>query len=205
MRLLARGWFLAIAIVMASAPTGADERQEIQLPPQIRDQLLAEMRGHLANLDDLATALASGDFAAAAEIAEIRMSAGHRMLENMTAMGASPEQIEAMRQHRMQMMQQMGMGGMGMGGMGMGRMGMGGMGMGMGGMGMGMGGMGMGRFMPEEFRALGMGFHAAADEFAKTARAVSTPPTVADYQAVMSALGAVTTACRGCHDAFKVR
>ena len=75
--------------------------------------------------------------------------------------------------------------------------------MGMGGM--GMGGMGMGRLMPEEFQALALAFHEAARDFAETARAVNDPPTAADYAEVLSALNGITTACRGCHDVFRVR
>lgn len=170
----------AAAMVVAGGTTFADDRQAVEMPPQVRDMFLTEMRGHLGELDDVLTALAAGDFKGAAQLAEDNMQIGHRMIARMKEMGASPEQVEAMRQHMSEMHDQMG------------------------GMGMGMG-MGFGRFMPEEFRAMGAAFHEAAADFAKTARAASEPPTAEDYKAVIGALNAVTVACRGCHDAFSVR
>lgn len=85
-----------------------------------------------------------------------------------------------------------------------------GMGQGMGrgtGQGMGAGrgaGMGFGRYMPESFRAMGLAFHEAAQDFAVAARSVANPPTSGDYQAVLDALWNVTLNCRACHDSFRV-
>ncbi|MEZ5842019.1 MAG: hypothetical protein R3D02_16870 [Hyphomicrobiales bacterium] len=135
MKRLLRAALGAAGLLLAAGSTLADDRQVVELPPQVREMFLAEMRGHLADLDDVVAALAAGDFKGAAKLAEERMQIGHRMMERMQGMGATPEQMEAMRQHMAQMHEQMG--GMGMGGMGMG---MAGMGMGMGGMG-GMSGM----------------------------------------------------------------
>ena len=54
---------LAVSLTCALAPPAAraDDRIPVELPPQIRDAFLAEMRGHLGNLDDILSALAAGD------------------------------------------------------------------------------------------------------------------------------------------------
>lgn len=79
-----------------------------------------------------------------------------------------------------------------------------GMGQGMGqGVGMGVG-PGFGRYMPEDFRAMGAQFHAAAETFATVAATVTAPASTADYQVVIGALRDVTTACRACHDAYRI-
>lgn len=65
-------------------------------------------------------------------------------------------------------------------------------------------GAGFGRYLPVEFREMGLGMHRAAADFAAMAEAVPTPPTAADWQKTMAALQGITSQCRGCHAAFRV-
>jgi hypothetical protein len=53
-----------------------------------------------------------------------------------------------------------------------------------------------GRYMPEAMRALGMGMHAAASEFAVTAQTEDQAATLAALQSVMSS-------CVACHSTFR--
>ena len=152
-------------------------RQAVTLPPEIKDSFLSEMRGHMGNLDDILLALAEGDFKSAADIADITMDFGHRVWESMAAQGMSSEEILAMKKT---------MRGTRRDGQGSGQ------------------GRGFGRFMPEEFRTMGQGFHEAAAEFAVKVRAIGPNPSVADYQIALEHLEQITAACRGCHDAFRI-
>lgn len=65
-------------------------------------------------------------------------------------------------------------------------------------------GKGFGRFLPLEFREIGLGMHRAAAEFAAVAEAVPSPPSEADWRKVMTALSAISSHCRACHDAFRI-
>ncbi len=178
--------------VLSQAPNQAaaeeDSRTAIALPSEVEARFLAEMRTHLAHLDDIVAALAEDDFQQAARIAELHMTMGHRRWAKMAAAGASDEEIAAAKAR----FKERHAAGSGRTGSGMGM-----------GMGMGMGG-GFGRYMPEDFRAMGAVFHDAAETFAETARSVATPVSAEDYRAVIAGLQEVTTACRGCHDAFRV-
>ena len=180
---------LGLSLLLAAPALAEDPRQPIELPPEVRDAFLAEMRTHLANLDDIVAALASGDFDEAAQVAEIKMAFGHYRWQAMSDAGATDEEIAEAKER--------------FGQPGTGRGTGPGMGAGMG-RGMGMMGPGFGRYMPDDFRAMGFAFHDATQAFAETARAVGDPPTTEDYQAVLDALWNVTVNCRGCHDAFRV-
>lgn len=65
-------------------------------------------------------------------------------------------------------------------------------------------GKGHGRFMPQEFRAMGMAMHRAALDFADVAAAVGTPPSAAEWTRLIGALQGVSTNCRGCHATFRI-
>jgi hypothetical protein len=170
---------LGAAIVLARGPAAeaADDREVITLPPEAREQFLAEMRGHMGNLDDVVAALAAGAFDEAADIAEARMDFGHRMWARMAEQGMSAQEIRRQKET----MRKAGVG------TGSGR------------------GMGPGRYMPEHFRAMMGTMFEAAQDFAGVARGVGDPPTAADYRSVMEALGEVTAHCRGCHEAFRIQ
>ena len=66
------------------------------------------------------------------------------------------------------------------------------------------GGKGLGRFMPVEFREMGLGMHRAAADFAEVADAVPAQPSAADWKKTMEALQMISAQCRGCHSAFRV-
>lgn len=180
--------FVAFSLLVTSPALAEDPRQPVELPPDVRDAFLAEMRTHLANLDDIVAALADGNFDEAARVAEINMAFGHYRWQAMADAGATDEEIAAAKER--------------FGTPGTGR----GMGQGMGrGMGQGMGaGPGFGRYMPDDFRAMGLAFHDTTQGFAETARAVGDPPTVEDYQAVLGGLWTITLNCRACHDSFRI-
>ncbi len=181
-----RAILLAAVLSMAGFQAGAedDQRTAVTLPGDVAADFLAEMRTHLANLDDMVAALAADDFKAAARVAEMHMTFGHRRWKRMAESGASDQEIAAAKQ-RFKQMRESGSARPGRGmGMGMGR--------------------GFGRFMPDDFRAMGAAFHEAAESFATAAKAASSPPSPKDYKAVLDALGTVTAACRGCHDAFRI-
>lgn len=187
---------IILTTIGAKAAELDDPRTTVMLPANIAAKFMAEMRSHMANLDDLVAALAEGDFAAAARVADIHMTFGHRRWAQMAERGASDKEIAAAKKDFKQMRgSRSGKPGQARGkgvarGKGMRR-------------GKGMG-HGFGRFMPEEFRAMGTSFHEAADAFAKAARAAASPPTSKDYSAVLEELGGVTAACRSCHDAFRI-
>lgn len=65
-------------------------------------------------------------------------------------------------------------------------------------------GAGFGRYLPIEFREMGLAMHRAAAEFADVADAASARPTAEDWKKTVAALGAVSAACRACHSAFRV-
>ncbi len=181
---------IVLTTVGARAAGQDDPRTAVTLPPDIAAKFMTEMRSHMANLDDLVAALAEGDFAEAARVADIHMTFGHRRWAQMAERGASDKEIAAAKKDFKQMR------GSRSGKPGEGRGKQMGRGKGM--------GHGFGRFMPEAFRAMGASFHEAADAFAKAARTAETPPTFKDYSAVLTELGAVTAACRSCHDAFRI-
>ena len=54
-----------------------DHRQLIEMPPEMKQMFLKNMRGHMESLDQLIAALADNDLASAADIAETTMGAGH--------------------------------------------------------------------------------------------------------------------------------
>ncbi len=186
-RRLALAAALALTAVLAHARPAEDPRRVIELPPRVAAELRAEMRDHMDTLDDLVGAVAFGEFDRAATIAETRMRMGHRLDERLAAAGYSEAEIEAFREAlRAEGWEP----GRGFGGAGPGS---------------GIAGaMGPGRYVPDDFRAMGMSFHAAAGEFAATARAVGETPTVADYENVLSALNFVTSTCRSCHATFRL-
>ena len=173
---------VAILIGVSAGPALAEEdpRTAVALPSEVEARFLAEMRTHLAHLDDIVAALAEDDFRQAARIADLHMTMGHHRWARMAEAGASDEEIAAAKaRFKEQHAAGSGQAGMGMGG-------------------------GFGRYMPEDFRAMGAVFHDAAESFAETTRTVATPVSAEDYRAVLAGLQEVTTACRGCHDAFRI-
>ncbi len=170
-----------------------DNRQFVNLSPEIKAKFLAQMRTNMANLDDIIGEIAQGNMEEAAKIAERRMGFAHGRIERMAKKGASDAQINEMVARIRNMtkgddyasiskaMHKNRPGG-----------------------GMGKGGGGLGRFMPQEMRIMGHEMHKAAYKLADIARATKNPTTT-DYKNLFSALNDITTSCRGCHDAFRVK
>lgn len=65
-------------------------------------------------------------------------------------------------------------------------------------------GKGLGRFMPVEFRQMGIAMHRSALDFADVAGAVAGEPGTADWQKATTALATLSATCRGCHGAFRI-
>jgi cytochrome c556 len=66
-------------------------------------------------------------------------------------------------------------------------------------------GAGFGRYLPVEFREMGLSMHRAAADFAEVADAVPAQPTAADWQKTVTALQAISVQCRACHSAFRLQ
>ena len=75
---------LVLATVAQTAAHAADTRQLVNMPPMMRDHMLATMRGHLQSLNDIFQALSAGENSQAAKIAEQNLG-----LSSMEAHGAS--------------------------------------------------------------------------------------------------------------------
>ena len=71
---------LILAGLSAQSAMAEDNRQLVKLPPMMQEHMLANMRDHLAALDDIFSALAKGNVNEAAKVAEKRLG--------MSAMGA---------------------------------------------------------------------------------------------------------------------
>lgn len=65
-------------------------------------------------------------------------------------------------------------------------------------------GKGFGRYLPIEFREMGLAMHQAAAAFAETVENVQTQPTAADWQEAMAALQEISAQCRNCHSSFRI-
>jgi cytochrome c556 len=65
-------------------------------------------------------------------------------------------------------------------------------------------GAGFGRYLPVEFREMGLGMHRAAADFAEVADAVPAQPSADDWKKTMEALQTISFQCRACHSAFRV-
>jgi len=181
---------VALALCIGSAPAWAqqveDPRTVITLPAPIAEAFRAEMHGHMRSLDDVLYELADGNYEGAANIADVHWDFGHRVWEALEEQGLSPD---AIAQRKAEMRAAMEAAGMPMGQ----------------GMGMGQGqGMGFGRFMPDAFRTMGQGFHAAGQRFTEQARAMGDSPDAAAVTGLLSTLQEVTGYCRACHDTFRI-
>jgi cytochrome c556 len=66
-------------------------------------------------------------------------------------------------------------------------------------------GAGFGRYLPVEFREMGLAMHRAAADFAHVADAVPAQPTAADWKKTIDALQTISFQCRACHAAFRLQ
>jgi cytochrome c556 len=133
---------LGAALTLAALPALAeDSRTRLNLPPDVREQFLEEMRNHMAALDGVMQLLGAGRPREAGALARKEMAMGH--------------------------------------------------------------GRGFGRYMPIEFRELGMAYHRSAEEFARLTETLPEKPSAEQWVQLMGGLGAVTANCAGCHGAFR--
>lgn len=65
-------------------------------------------------------------------------------------------------------------------------------------------GQGFGRYLPIEFREMGLAMHGAAADFADTVDSAQVPPTAAEWQQAVAALQAISAQCRNCHASFRI-
>ncbi len=63
-------WGLSLAAVAADVNVGADKRQAVHVPSDVRTRFLTDMRGHLQQISDIQAALSNRDFLRAAQIAQ---------------------------------------------------------------------------------------------------------------------------------------
>ena len=181
---------VALAILLsfsfAASSKADDDRELINLTPELQDKLLAEMRQLTYDLDELVSALAEGDFQEVRKIAIIKLGFGHNRLQKMLENGKSEEEVVAAMEpflvKRLKMFESGNMGHGGGGGIG-----------------------GLGQHLPEKVRAMGQEMHASAVRLAISAKSAGENPTAADYQSVLSNLQGMTSMCAGCHRAFKIR
>ena len=71
---------IALTIIANSsvwAEDMSDHRQLVEMPPEMKQMFLKNMRGHMESLDQLIAALADNDLVSAADIAENTMGNGH--------------------------------------------------------------------------------------------------------------------------------
>jgi len=66
-------------------------------------------------------------------------------------------------------------------------------------------GEGFGRYLPLDFREMGLAMHRAAADFADVAEAASDPPTAEDWRKAIEALQVVSSQCSSCHAVFRVK
>ncbi|SDH70550.1 cytochrome c [Roseospirillum parvum] len=198
---------MAGGVLVAGPSLAADDdpRQVVDLPPKVAEQLRAEMRDHLAGLDDAVQALAAGDLVTLEEVAEVRLSFGHHLWQRLLDDGMPLAEVIALK-HRLAEA------GVGPGSLArtdqagqpevlqqrmrdhlseaerarVARVIGGGQ------------GMGPGRHLPAEMRAMGFALHDAADNLAEAARA-------GDPAAMLDSLAEVTTACRSCHAVYRLK
>ncbi|NJL07981.1 MAG: hypothetical protein HC900_06750 [Methylacidiphilales bacterium] len=133
---------LGAVLTLAALPALAeDSRTKLDLPPDMREQFMQEMRNHMAALDGVIQLLAGGQPKEAGALARKEMAMGH--------------------------------------------------------------GRGFGRYMPIEFRELGLAYHRSAEEFARLTDKLPAKPSAEQWVELMGGLGAVTANCAGCHGAFR--
>ena len=65
-------------------------------------------------------------------------------------------------------------------------------------------GKGFGRYLPIEFREMGLAMHSAAAAFAETVEKAGAEPTARDWKEAIIALQGISAQCRNCHSSFRV-
>lgn len=75
-----------------SAQETIDSRQKVEMPAEMKQMFLKNMRGHLEALDHIIASLAAEDFAAAADSAETTLGLGHGVARQCDDNEHSPKQ-----------------------------------------------------------------------------------------------------------------
>jgi len=167
-----------------------DDRELIELAPELQDRLLAEMRQLTYDLDELVAAFAEGDFDGVRKIAVLKLGFGHMRALQMLEAGQPEDEVVATMEpflaERLKMYEA-GILGQGQGGQQAGMFG------------------GLGQHLPENMRAMGQAMHASAVKLAMSAKQAGDNPTAGDYKAVLTDLQGMTAMCSGCHQAFRIR
>lgn len=78
-----------------SVQAGADPRERVDLPPPMREHMLANMRDHLAAIESIARLLAEGRYGEAADTAETRL--GMSAMQAHGGQHMAPHMPEGMR------------------------------------------------------------------------------------------------------------
>ena len=153
---------LLTALFIANSPVLAQEmndpRQMIEMPPEMKQMFLKNMRGHMESLDKIIAELAVEDLSGAADIAENTMGVGHGKKRQCD----ETDEKEHKHDHSSHK------------------------------------GKGFGQFMPAEMKAMGMGLHTAANEFATVSRQ-------GNIGEAYKALRQVSASCVACHKSFRVK
>lgn len=154
---------LVLAVLLASAPSASSDelptRRPVELPPDAKAIFMAQMLGHVVSLDAIVTAIAEGDFDAAAGVARQEMGVPR---EGGDDAAQSADDVLGP-------------------------------------------GLGLGEYLPDDFKAIGVRFHEAANRFAEVAAGMPAEPSTADHRALIGALAGITHQCRDCHDQFTVQ
>ncbi|NQV57420.1 MAG: hypothetical protein HQ503_16285 [Rhodospirillales bacterium] len=175
--------FTAVLVAFFYVPFGnaADGRIVLLVPEEARTQFLREMRGHLASLEEILSAIAEEDFKGAAEVAENHLKFGPSIWAEMASHGMTPGNIAKMRKQyrgmssveRQKLNSKMGVEGR--------------------------------ANLPASFENSVQLFYSATGNFAEVAKTVGDPPTPEDYESVILALKEITSICRRCHDDYQLK
>ncbi len=187
-RIIALAALFTFGLIASSS--AQDDRELIELAPELQDRLLAEMRQLTYDMDELVAALAEGDFEGVRKIAVLKLGFGHMRALQMLQAGQSEDEVVATMEpflaERLKMYEA-GILGQGRGGQRAGLFG------------------GLGQHLPENMRAMGQAMHASAVKLAMSAKEAGDNPTADDYKAVLVDLQGMTAMCSGCHQAFRIR
>ena len=95
-----RTWTAGAALLLATSPSLAgDPRQKVELPPPMREHMLANMRDHLQAIEVVTRLLAAGRYGEAGETAEQRLGMSAMQAHGARHMGQfMPEGMRAIGQ-----------------------------------------------------------------------------------------------------------
>lgn len=149
LKLTAITCFIAItSSLSATADENEDARIMVELPSDVENKMLANMRDHIRALDDIIHAVQAEEFDKAESIAESRLG--------WSSLVRQGDQEVA-------------------------------------------------KHWPEPMQKMADQMYRSASNFVIISQNASVEDSKEGYQKVIAALGEVTSACRGCHEAYRVR